>query len=63
MWGTGLAHRLVDEAVRMFAAQGIPRFFVDTTADNARAAAFYEKEGFSRLGSVAGNLVFRRDIP
>ena len=63
MWGTGLAHRLVVEAVRMFAGQGIRRFFVDTTADNARAAAFYEKEGFTRVGSVAGNLVFRRDIP
>ena len=42
---------------------GIRRFYVDTTSGNARAAAFYEKAGFTRVGSVAGNVVFRRDIP
>ena len=63
MWGTGLAHRLVDEVVRAFRRQGIGRFYVDTTADNLRASAFYKKEGFTGVGSVAGNLVFRRDVP
>ena len=63
MWGTGLAHRLVDEAVRALNGHGVRRCYVDTTADNARAAAFYEKEGFAPVGSVAGNLVFRRDVP
>ena len=63
MWGTGLAHRLVDEAVRAFQGQGIRRFYVDTTRENARAAAFYQKEGFIGVGSVAGNVLFRRDVP
>ena len=63
MWGTGLAHRLVDESVRHFQGLGVRRFYVDTTTDNARARAFYEKERFTRVGAVAGNLVFRRDVP
>lgn len=61
MWGTGLAHRLVDEAVRGFASQRIRRFYVDTTAENGRARSFYEKEGFNRVGSIAGNIIYRRD--
>ena len=63
MWGTGFAHRLVGEAKRGFDGQGVRRFYVDTTADNTRAAAFYQKEGFTAAGSVAGNLIFRRDLP
>lgn len=62
-WGTGFAHRLADEATRGFLAQGVRRFYVDTTADNPRAAAFYQKEGFTAAGSVAGNLIFKRDLP
>lgn len=62
MWGTGLAHRLVEEASAAFLAQGIRRIHVDTTAGNRRAAAFYEKAGFIRVGAVAGNLLFRRDV-
>ena len=63
MWGTGLAHRLVEEAMRAFKGQGVRRFYVDTTADNPRASAFYKKAGFTEVGSVAGNLIFRRDVP
>ena len=63
MWGTGLAHRLADESARAFAGTGIRRFYVDTTAENARATAFYVKEGFTAVGSVAGNRIFRRDLP
>ena len=61
MWGTGFAHRLVDEARRSFEGQRVRRFYVDTTTDNTRAAAFYQKEGFTPAGTVAGNLIFRRD--
>ncbi|HEV2251216.1 MAG TPA: GNAT family N-acetyltransferase [Candidatus Limnocylindria bacterium] len=63
MWGTGFAHRLADEAVGGFVAQGVRRFYVDTTSENLRAAAFYQKEGFIAVGSIAGNLIFRREIP
>ena len=62
MWGTGFAGRLVDEATAAFASLGVPRLYVDTTADTPRAAAFYEKANFTRMGSVAGNTIFRRDV-
>lgn len=61
MWGTGLAGRLVDEVQASFCAQGVTRFYVDTRADNARAAAFYAKANFVRVGAVGGNVVFRKD--
>ena len=60
MWGSGLAGELVARAARHLASAGIPVLHVDTTADNARAAAFYVKAGFARVGAVAGNVVFRR---
>jgi len=60
MWGTGLAAELVEVVAGRFREDGIDHFYVDTTADNARAAAFYEKAGFARVATVAGNVVFRR---
>lgn len=62
LWGTGLAHRLVDEAAASFRRQQARCFYVDTTTGNDRAAAFYEKAGFVPAGAVAGNRLFRRDL-
>ena len=60
MWGTGLAARLVDVVADAVRNAGNDHFYVDTTADNPRAAAFYGKAGFVRIATVAGNIVFRR---
>lgn len=60
MWGSGVARQLVETAAAAFDEAKVPAFFVDTTSDNARAAAFYAKTGFARVGAIAGNIVFRR---
>jgi len=47
--GTALATRLVDSIKARAAAQGHDRVVLDVSPDNARAAAFYRKQGFSFL--------------
>jgi len=62
MWGSGAAQRLVAASAAWFASGGARAFYVDTTSHNARAAAFYAKAGFARVGSVAGNVLFRKEL-
>lgn len=45
-WGAGIAEALVADARRISPA----RVGLDVNADNARAVAFYEKQGFVRVG-------------
>lgn len=61
LWGTGLAARLIAEPHRFIADSGVRRSFVDALAHNNRAARFYEKCGYARVGAIAGNVVFRRE--
>ncbi len=46
VWGAGFAEALLAEARRVSPA----RVGLDVNADNARAVAFYEKQGFARVG-------------
>lgn len=45
-WGAGVAEALLAEARRLSPA----RIGLDVNADNPRAVAFYEKQGFARVG-------------
>ena len=49
-WGTGLASELLGHAVDAAIAQGYRRMRCYTPRDQARARAFYEREGFSHTG-------------
>ncbi|MCE1237556.1 MAG: GNAT family N-acetyltransferase [Hyphomicrobiales bacterium] len=49
VWGAGVAEALLAEARRVSPA----RVGLDVNADNARAVAFYEKQGFARIGEGA----------
>ncbi len=60
MWGAGLAVELIDRAREYFASAGVAAFHIDTMAGNDRAVALYRKAGFSQVGSILGNQVFRR---
>lgn len=46
VWGAGFAEALLAEARRVSPT----RVGLDVNADNARAVAFYEKQGFARVG-------------
>ncbi|NLH82777.1 MAG: GNAT family N-acetyltransferase [Phyllobacteriaceae bacterium] len=48
-WGCGVAERLLDDARAI--APG--RIGLDVNADNSRAVAFYEKQGFVKVGTGA----------
>ncbi len=48
--GTGLAGRLLADAERRMAAQGVARGWLACAIGNARAARFYEKSGWIRSG-------------
>jgi GNAT superfamily N-acetyltransferase len=50
-WGTGLATRLLDLAVEEAAARGYTAIRLHTPARQARARAFYEREGWSTDGA------------
>lgn len=45
-WGVGIAEALLDAARRV----SPERIGLDVNADNPRAVAFYEKQGFARVG-------------
>lgn len=49
-WGTGLATELLGHAVDAAIDQGYRRMRFYTPRDQARARAFYEREGFSHTG-------------
>lgn len=49
-WGSGLAAELLGRAVRAAAAEGYTRMRLFTPRDQARARAFYEREGFAWTG-------------
>jgi GNAT superfamily N-acetyltransferase len=49
-WGTGLATELLGRAVDTAIAQGYRRMRLYTPRDQARARAFYEREGFTHTG-------------
>ena len=49
-WGKGVAKALLDEARAAAAAQGYQRMRFFTPRDQARARAFYEREGFRNTG-------------
>lgn len=49
-WGGGVARALLGEAVAAAAAEGYRRMRCFTPRDQARARAFYEREGFAHTG-------------
>jgi GNAT superfamily N-acetyltransferase len=49
-WGTGIARALLQEAIAAAAAEGYGRMRLFTPRDQARARAFYEREGFEHTG-------------
>ena len=49
-WGTGVARALLAGAVEAAVAQGYRRMRFYTPRDQARARAFYEREGFAPTG-------------
>ena len=49
-WGKGVAKELLDEARAAAAAQSYQRMRFFTPRDQARARAFYEREGFRHTG-------------
>jgi GNAT superfamily N-acetyltransferase len=49
-WGTGLASELLRQALDAAIADGYRRMRFYTPRDQARARAFYEREGFSPTG-------------
>jgi GNAT superfamily N-acetyltransferase len=49
-WGSGLAQALLRAALSAAAAEGYRRMRLFTPRDQARARAFYEREGFSHTG-------------
>ena len=51
-WGSGLAGRLNGLAVGEAAARGYAAIRLHTPAGNARARAFYEREGWSTDGAA-----------
>ena len=52
--GTGLAHRLMDEAL-MFAANQYDSIYLETLGNMTAAQRFYEKHGFVRIDESLGN--------
>ena len=46
-WGTGVATALLEAALSAAAAEGYRRMRLFTPRDQARARAFYEREGFA----------------
>ena len=68
-WGSGLARRLMAMAVAEATAQGYAAMRLFTPAGQARARAFYEREGFATVGDprwepmLAFDLVeYRREL-
>jgi GNAT superfamily N-acetyltransferase len=49
-WGSGVARALLEAAVGSAAREGYRRMRLFTPRDQARARAFYEREGFSHTG-------------
>ena len=49
-WGSGIATALLAEAVAAARAEGYARMRFFTPRDQARARAFYEREGFAHTG-------------
>lgn len=52
--GTGLAHRLMDEALT-FAANQYDSIYLETLGNMTAAQRFYEKHGFVRIDESLGN--------
>jgi ribosomal-protein-alanine N-acetyltransferase len=50
----GHGARLLEEALREFAAKGALNAFLEVRESNARAIAFYEKHGFTKTGHRKG---------
>jgi len=53
-WGTGLAKRLMLEGQKWAVKNGVTQLTLSVMATNARAIAFYEKQGFKACGSIPG---------
>lgn len=54
--GTGLATRLIADALRRIGAQGHSRAWLACAIGNDRAARFYEKNGWRREGVMTSHL-------
>ena len=52
--GSGLAQRLHDEVVAHARSAGIRQIELHVTAENLRAARFYERLGYLRIGTIPG---------
>ncbi|MEE2692995.1 MAG: GNAT family N-acetyltransferase [Pseudomonadota bacterium] len=57
--GTGLARALIDDAEARLAAAGVRRAFLSCAIGNDRAARFYEKCGWERMGVVTDRLTMQ----
>ena len=57
--GTGVAAALLGDAEARLAGNGIPTAWLGCAIGNARAARFYEKQGWR----LAGNIVEALEIP
>ena len=49
-WGKGIAQRLLDYALAEASARGVRKVMLTVRADNSRAIALYERNGFSCIG-------------
>jgi GNAT superfamily N-acetyltransferase len=54
--GTGVAAALMEDAERRLAASGVARAWLACAIGNHRAARFYEKQGWQRVGVVLEQL-------
>ena len=60
--GTGVATRMVEDALAMLAGDGVSRVELRAAADNPRGIAFYRKMGFAAEGALLRGFK-RRDDP
>ena len=54
--GTGVAAQLIDDAEQQLAARGVTTAWLACAIGNDRAARFYEKSGWIRVGSFVDRL-------
>lgn len=54
--GTGLATKLIDDALSRLRARGVETAWLACAIGNKRAARFYEKSGWRRVGTMTSQL-------
>ena len=61
--GQGLGRRLIDTLLAELGRRGVPALHLGMNAENHAAGAFYERLGFTRLGSEDGGTTYGIRIP